>query len=168
MIGGRFDKPLEEILAESVNCITAKKAQTAGMMLSVFLPRNTQEVELYEIFQKAASFCKAHQLLLQPGETLVSDALLRPVVSAAAYAASPSSWIRSDAADSRCDSVESNALGGSLGIWMLGWTGAAGGARLVAGMHQELSEHFSGRFLKEAASWGEHLLIGPEENSLRI
>ena len=158
-LNGPFDRTLPMLLSECMNLAASKRAQTTGILLSVFLPAAEPESTLYALFQDAASFCADYHLRIALCEAKVSDAVIRPVVSAAAYGFPGEE--EHNPGMMRIETTDRETPEG-LELWMSGFAGAAGAGVLTASFQKEYAQRFSSGFLAETNRQGRCLLLGSD------
>lgn len=84
-VGGRFDRPIEMLLAGVMNNLSTAGAGTEEILLNILFPADWEEAALKRLMQQAAAWCSTHGITVAGGHTEVSPAVVRPVVSVTGF-----------------------------------------------------------------------------------
>ncbi len=183
-LGGRFDLSPEMTAAGAVNHVTAAGAYCDELQISLMLPRELPESELKETMRSLAEFAAAGNMRITGGDTTVSDAVNRPVLSVSTWGNRPFRNVPTEeevqAPLYGVKKEQKPAHGGEqiqeqlqvlnrtrdgakvqdlqAAVVMTGSAGAAGTAVLAAAHEEELRQRFPGSLTDAALKMDEHIL----------
>ncbi len=145
-LGGAFDLSEESIVMGALNNLSASGASARGLVISLTMPEDAEEADLKKIMEHIAALLKELHLCVLGGDTRVSDALSRPLLSVTALGE------RMDAGSKKRHRED---LVGKA-IVMTGKAAQEGCGILTRAFYEELSSHLPAAFLDSQMCAKEH------------
>ena len=147
--------PAERISAYAIsmalNNVAAAGAEPVGIMLSILLPEETEEIALQHIMKQAQAVCSVCGAEILGGHTEVTPAVARPVMTVSGVG-------KREAA--RAGSLR--GIRANQDIVVSKWIGLEGTARLATEYRKSLCTRYPVRMIDEAASYDRYLSVIPE------
>lgn len=144
-VSGSYELVASQAFCRMTNDIACGGAVLSAMMVTLLLPKDSDEKELKYIMRQLGELAAKHKVDVLGGHTEISEAVNQPVLSLVG--------IGSPIED--CVAVQKalQPLQPGMDIVMTKWAGASGAAQLAKGKWEELKQRFSVSFLEDAMSF---------------
>ena len=147
--------PIDDIATYAIpmalNNIAAAGAEPVGVMLSILLPEQTEEIKLQQMMERVQDICYRCGAEIIGGHTEVTPAVEEPVMTVTGVG--------------KRDGMQSNEfqrVGADQDIVISKWIGLEGTIRLARERGDELCTRYPVRMVEEAAAYDRYLSIIPE------
>lgn len=135
----------------NLNDLAAGGAEPVGLLLTALLPPQTEETDMRQMLSVITQECEPFGVQILGGDTQITDAVNKPVISMAAVGrANQNSLCSASFAKPGHDIV------------MTKWIGLEGTARIAVSCKEKLLERFPGPMVEEAEHFFQYLSIIPE------
>ena len=140
-------------LAVQINCndIYSSGAEPMGVLLTVLLPPESEEALLEEMMSGAIRAAEEHNIEILGGHTEVTDAVVKPVISAAVIGKTRNRKI-----------LSTGGAKAGQDVIMTKWAGTEGTAILAKEWEEGLRQYLTEEELQNAQAMKAHLSVGKE------
>lgn len=139
----------------ALNNVAAAGAEPVGILLSVMLPKGTEEKELQNMMAQAEEICRQYHVQISGGHTEITGAVNRPILTVTGIGK------RKKAA------VPTRNVRPGQDVVVSKWIGLDGTVRIVRAYREALLTRYPARMLDEAAEFERFLSIIPEAATAR-
>ncbi len=146
---------LKLLIGRCVNNLAACGSQPVAAMLGVILPETVEESQLKALMADAHEICKAYEMQIAGGHTMVNDAVSKMLLVATGYG------LRQQTPDDLSFGLQKGAAPGQE-IVLSKWIGLEGTALLADKYGEGLKGRYPGYLVEEAADFGKYISVLPE------
>lgn len=132
----------------NTNDIASSGAEPVGVMVTILLPPNSKEEQLYNIMEQIDKACSELNIQIMGGHTEVTDAVVKPILSVTAIGK-----VKKD------NLISTSGAKAGQDVIITKWAGLEGTSIIVKDNYEKLSQQFSNELLQEAISLDKHLSV---------
>lgn len=146
---------LRLLIGRCINNLAASGSQPMAAMLGVILPEAVEESQLKMLMTDAHEICKAYEMQIAGGHTMVNDAVSKVLLVVTVYG------LRQQTPDDSSSGSQKGAAPGQE-IVLSKWIGLEGTALLADKYGEGLKGRYPGHLVEEAADFFKYISVLPE------